>query len=273
MKSGIYRIRNIETGHVYIGSAKNFSRRKNSHYNRLRAGDHANSRLQRAWGKYGEDSFIFEIIEYVDIELLISREQIHIDNVFGSNCYNIAPVAQSALGVRWSEAAKLAQSKRCVGREVSEETKLKLSKMLLGRIVTDATRKRMSDAFRGHMVSEETKNKISDKAKGRVISEETRSKISAAGKGRRMSETAITALSNRMKGNTNFAGKAHSEETKAKISAGNKGKIITDEQRSALSAKLTGRKRPQFSEQHRENLAASARAMWQRRRDAEAVRS
>lgn len=77
----IYRILNIFTGDFYIGSTRNFSRRKSDHLHRLRRGKSTNSILQKAWNKYGKEAFIFETIEEFEIGDLIEREQYYIDNL------------------------------------------------------------------------------------------------------------------------------------------------------------------------------------------------
>ena len=55
--SGIYIIRNLINGNVYIGSAVRIDSRKRQHLHKLRSGKHENGHLQKAWNKYGEDSF------------------------------------------------------------------------------------------------------------------------------------------------------------------------------------------------------------------------
>jgi group I intron endonuclease len=64
--SGIYCIRSLANNKCYIGSAKNFSLRKNEHFYELRNNKHANIHLQNSWNKYGENNFIFEILCYVE---------------------------------------------------------------------------------------------------------------------------------------------------------------------------------------------------------------
>jgi excinuclease UvrABC nuclease subunit len=44
--SGIYRIRNIENNHVYIGSAKDILGRKSRHFYALKNNKHHNQHLQ-----------------------------------------------------------------------------------------------------------------------------------------------------------------------------------------------------------------------------------
>ena len=60
MTGAIYAIVFLATGAMYIGSARCLKRRWRTHRRELRAGIHSNSKLQRAWLKYGADAFAFE---------------------------------------------------------------------------------------------------------------------------------------------------------------------------------------------------------------------
>lgn len=74
-KQGVYAIRNIVNGKMYIGSTVNpFSKRFGCHRKRLRKGIHHSQHLQAAWNKYGEQNFSFEIIEIAEPELCRERE-------------------------------------------------------------------------------------------------------------------------------------------------------------------------------------------------------
>jgi len=79
IKSGIYKIKNIKNNEYYIGSTINLVRRWSQHKSRLKYNTHHSIILQRAWNKYGKDSFIFEIIEECDPEFLFEKEQNYID--------------------------------------------------------------------------------------------------------------------------------------------------------------------------------------------------
>lgn len=48
MSGGIYKIVNLVNEKVYVGSAKNFNRRKNQHFNALIKGCHPNIKLQNS---------------------------------------------------------------------------------------------------------------------------------------------------------------------------------------------------------------------------------
>ena len=93
---GVYQIRNLISGKIYIGSTVHFRDRKYSHFKELRSGTHHSSRLQAAFNKYGENAFVFEPIEIVDHEdKLLDREQHYLDTLlpFGKFGYNISKLA------------------------------------------------------------------------------------------------------------------------------------------------------------------------------------
>ena len=80
--SGIYQIRNIVNGKVYVGSAVNIVRRWAKHRNELNLGIHKTSRLQRSWKKHGADKFVFEVLELVcEKASLISVEQKYFNEI------------------------------------------------------------------------------------------------------------------------------------------------------------------------------------------------
>jgi len=129
MASGIYKIQNIVNGKMYIGSAISLKKRLCKHKAMLRHNNHDNIYLQRAWNKYGENSFEFFIIEEVTNKtLLIEREQCYIDMYDFDSLYNICPTAGSSLGIRFSGATKEKLSKQRLGHLVPKETREKLAK-------------------------------------------------------------------------------------------------------------------------------------------------
>jgi len=70
-KSGIYVFICNITGHMYIGSAKNLSKRISEHL----SGRRSNVPLQRGFTKYGLDNFTLVILEFSKPKDLIAREQ------------------------------------------------------------------------------------------------------------------------------------------------------------------------------------------------------
>jgi group I intron endonuclease len=76
---GIYRIKNLKNKKCYYGSSKNIEKRWRTHLNNLKNGKHHNAHLQRSWDKYGEDNFVFELVEECDETILLELEQKYLD--------------------------------------------------------------------------------------------------------------------------------------------------------------------------------------------------
>lgn len=77
--AGIYKITNKKNGKFYIGSSKHIDRRWWEHTNDLNKNQHINPKLQYAWNHYGSDAFEFTILENIDADELIEREQFYLD--------------------------------------------------------------------------------------------------------------------------------------------------------------------------------------------------
>lgn len=78
-KSGIYYIQNTKTGELYIGQSIDVHKREQQHFGKLKSNTHFNNHLQNSYNKYGEDCFIFSVIEYCDPSQLDDLEQKYID--------------------------------------------------------------------------------------------------------------------------------------------------------------------------------------------------
>jgi group I intron endonuclease len=76
---GIYRIKNLKNKKCYYGSSKNIEKRWRTHLNNLKNGKHHNDHLQRSWDKYGEDNFVFELVEECNETILLELEQKYLD--------------------------------------------------------------------------------------------------------------------------------------------------------------------------------------------------
>lgn len=81
IKSGIYYIENLINNKKYIGQSNNIKDRWRRHISELNKNKHHNDYLQKSWNKYGENNFMFEIIEYCSIENLDDREQYWISDL------------------------------------------------------------------------------------------------------------------------------------------------------------------------------------------------
>jgi len=194
MNSGIYTITNKTNGHRYVGSAVDLEKRFRDHRNHLRNQTHCNAYLQNAWNKYGEDAFLFEILEEWEPEFLISMEQWWMNMLCPE--YNIAPIAGSQLGIKLGP--------------FSEKHRAKISAALKGRKFSDEHRANLSAAFKGMQ-----------RSLGRKLSDKTKAKISATNVGRKLSKEHKAKISKglmklpheqRMKNYENSLGKRTSEQ-------------------------------------------------------------
>jgi len=59
---GVYAIYNTETDTYYIGQSQVVIKRINDHFDNLESGDHNNKILQREFDKFGEDSFVVDLL-------------------------------------------------------------------------------------------------------------------------------------------------------------------------------------------------------------------
>ncbi len=174
IKSGIYKILNTINKKVYIGSTFYIPGRLGSHRFHLRNNSHHNIYLQKSWNKYGEFAFEFVVLEYVEKDKLIEREQYWIDT---SNCcdskfgYNLMPNARSSLGRVFTPESKAKMSAWQIGRKMSDEAKAKMSlakkgkpSILKGRKASAETVTKMKLSAIGKKKSENTKKKIKESA-------------------------------------------------------------------------------------------------------------
>ena len=75
--AGIFAIRNLATGEVWVGQALDIEKIQNRIWFSLRTGGHQNSDLQRAWAAHGEAGLSFEIVERLkDEELAYVRDAV-----------------------------------------------------------------------------------------------------------------------------------------------------------------------------------------------------
>lgn len=90
---GIYQIKNLSNGRIYIGSAAKFSARWSQHKKDLLSGKHGNKFLQNDFNKCGTDVFEFSVLEVVDGDKRARQkvEQRFIDQHFDNQvlCYNL----------------------------------------------------------------------------------------------------------------------------------------------------------------------------------------
>jgi group I intron endonuclease len=145
IQAEIYVLRNLVTGHRYVGSTVKGKNRPSQHVNRLKRGKHGNSYLQRAWNKYGADNFVVEIIDSCPVEDRWKVEQAWIEKLQAhkrNHGYNICfPVRSLVTSERmslrskrsWKNADAVEREKRLGGiREVwaNQKHRSKMSRVM-----------------------------------------------------------------------------------------------------------------------------------------------
>jgi len=66
--AGIYQVRCVATGQVWVGQTPHLGTVKNRIWFTLRMGSHTNRALQGAWSARGAEHFSFEPLEWLDDE-------------------------------------------------------------------------------------------------------------------------------------------------------------------------------------------------------------
>lgn len=186
--SVIYAIINIVNDNHYIGQTVDKDKRFKEHIKTLNGNYHCNKHLQRAWGVYGDDNFIFVVLEKCYPHQLTACEQKWINWLQPK--YNMAPVAGSMLNYKHTEEARQNMSKAQLGKKHTEEFKKKMSERLKGNQFNKGRKQSEAElvirrtANLGKKRSLETLAKLSAAQKGRLFSQETKLKMSEAAKRR-----------------------------------------------------------------------------------------
>lgn len=113
MGCGIYKIINTKNKKIYIGSSVNVEKRKEKHFWMLKKGIHDNKFIQSSFNRDGNESFIFEIIEFCNFEELVDKENHYIIENKSNNMkfgYNLCMVSDERKNI------------------LSDKTKIQLSK-------------------------------------------------------------------------------------------------------------------------------------------------
>lgn len=175
MKSGIYKITNIINNKVYVGQSKNLNTRYKRHLYRIKRNEHHNDHIQRAFDKYGADSFKYEVLEEIkDLSLLDTREKFWIDNYGGINSddtYNLMDPLRKEFsdyvriklsinssgennpnyGNKWTDEQKEEMSKSRKGISLEER---------IGKEKSNLVKEKMRQSQTGRIHPEEVKEKI-----------------------------------------------------------------------------------------------------------------
>jgi group I intron endonuclease len=200
VKAGVYLIRNLWNGKIYIGSSQDVEERWKQHTSKLNRGTHPSRKLLNAWRKYGPSGFEFRIIELCNESQLLEREQYWIDTTLAFPLgYNSRPKAESCLGYkrgsptaehrRKNAEAHTGSNNPNWNKPRSEETKHRIAKAQKGRprkSHSEKTRNQMSESQRARYkngITDEHRLQLAAAQKRRVYrphSEETKRKMREA---------------------------------------------------------------------------------------------
>lgn len=151
---------NTVNSKVYIGQASDLAKRKRNHFSALRLGKHCNKHLQAAYNQYGEEAFVFEVIQEffaaIDkqdlVKNLIQLEQYWIDYYQSTNPeygYNMCPSAGSMFGYKHSAETRAKVSAAGRGRISSPDTRAKISVAHKGKKLSAAHKANLSKSHIG----------------------------------------------------------------------------------------------------------------------------
>ena len=215
---GVYVIRCSGNGGLYVGSASlGIKRRWHIHKSDLRKGKHHNGRMQRAWNKYGEETFTVTVAEVCLPEHCVAQEQVYMDyyrQQVGDRMFNLQPIAGSARGSKRTPEQRARTAE--LTRNLSPEVREKMRKALTGQKRSEEVKARMRKLRdERNRFTYEVRQKMSESAKRRKHSPETLEKIRIASSRR--------------------VGVPLSEETKKKIGDANRGRVMSVEQKAKLA--------------------------------------
>ena len=222
----IYKIINLVNDKFYVGSTTNKKVRFREHRKQLRGNRHHCKHLQASWNKYGEEKFLFAVVEEVaEGQSLAAAEDRWLVEHFGKEyCYNSGAAAVAPWrGVYGEDHPNF-------GKLMAEGQKEKIS-AALKEFYSDIT----NHPRFGKKHSEETKAKISQKKRdnpvrywqGKERSEETKAKVGASQQGKPKAPGRTVSEAGKLKIRANieagrshmhWTGRKHTEEAKAKMS-------------------------------------------------------
>ena len=170
----IYKITNIITSQIYIGSSIDIKSRLSRHFRDLKNSKHHSIKMQRSYDKYGSDSFKVEHLIIIPERYRQKMEQWFLDN---NECYfnNEKIVNKPSLTRVFTEEEREKSRLRMIGNDIwklkppmTEEHKKKSAFLSKNRIWTDQSRNKLSESMKGNPSrtnlphSDATKKKMSN---------------------------------------------------------------------------------------------------------------
>lgn len=133
---GVYSIRNILNGKMYIGSSANIDYRFYQHKFVLRKGEHENPHLQASWNKYGEVNFEFKVLVLCNLGEELYHEQMLCNKLrpilYNKNLMVFKPPSQKGKKQTAQHIHRRVASRKRGGYTMSEENRKKISERCKG---------------------------------------------------------------------------------------------------------------------------------------------
>lgn len=146
---GVYAIRSIKNGKVYVGSSISLEQRKQTHFTALRKNRHYRRELQEDWNTFGESGFRFETLEMCEPVDRINLELAWINYFKSQN-------PRYGYNVRDPRMTSMAESSR---KKISQSMR-GLNTWTAGVPRPQWVRDKISKSSRGHTKSAETKSRM-----------------------------------------------------------------------------------------------------------------
>lgn len=131
-RTGVYLFVNNINGHSYVGSSVHLAARMKNYLNKafLKSKQNSNMPITRALLKYEHSNFSLFILEFVNINMLTTRETFYITSIIPY--YNVLKQGFSSLGYKHTEDTKKLLSELAKNRRHSDVTKGLIARAMIG---------------------------------------------------------------------------------------------------------------------------------------------
>lgn len=251
-KSGIiYKATNIINKKIYIGlTTKGLEKRKKGHLSSSKK-KHPKYIFHKAIAKYGEDNFIWEIIDDADTLNELSEKEIFWIGFYNSivpNGYNISTGGYN-------------------GDNISNNPN---KDKIIKNIALKNTGKKRSQEFKDGRSGDKNPNYGGIYSKGEALvkrAKENEGKKIEEIYGEEKAREIKEKLSKKNSGeNNNMYGKTHTPEAREKISKAHLGTKLTEEQKKNLSIKNSGENNAFYGKKHTPETSKKLKLGWTKRR-------
>lgn len=176
---GVYQIKSLRTGKVYIGSSEDMGERLARHRRMLKRGTHHSYKLQKEVDRYGLAALEFKPLLVCAVKDLLFFEQRAIQ-AFNAvkRGFNVAEVAGAPMrGMKHTDATRLKMSLASKGKPKSPEHCEAKAAARRGKTTSDTHKARIKASWEERRlipISEETRKKLSEAGKGRPVAKASR---------------------------------------------------------------------------------------------------